>query len=221
MPPPSQVTWSDLTHVNHEKAWSVLQRMDREAMLIVLSRALRCLAADQLETVFRDYAWPHEVGEVGEPQSRPLMLAVREFTDAALRGDYYQDFFVNSQNFMSKSRKTQDFGAKLDALFDRCVAEAAHTEPAQVCGAYELLFDLLREIDKFEKDIVFFADEGGVWQFGIQWKRVLPGYFRCLHLAFGPEEAVRRAETFIEEILDPCDRGGAREMLRQTARTPP
>jgi hypothetical protein len=221
MPPPSKVTWSDLTHVNNEKAWSVLQRMDREALLVVLSRALRCLAADQLETVFRDYAWPHEVGEVGEPEERPLIAAVREFTEAALRGKYYQDFFVNSQNFMSKSRKTQDFGAKLATLLDRCVAEAAYAEPAQVSGAYELLFELLREIDKFEKDIVFFADEGGVWQFGIQWKRVLPSYFRCLHLAFGPEEAVRRAETFIEEIVDACDREGAREMLRQAARTPP
>jgi hypothetical protein len=221
MPSPSQVTWSDLTHVNNEKARSVLQRMDREGLLVVLSRALHCLAANQLESVFRDYAWPHEVGEVGEPEERPLIAAVREFTEAALRGEYYQDFFVNSQNFMNKSRKTQDFGARLDTLLDRCVAEADHSDPAQVCGAYELLFGLLGEIDKFEKDIVFFADEGGVWQFGIQWQRVLPGYFRCLHLAFSHEEAARRAETFIEEILAPCDRGGAREMLRQAARTPP
>jgi hypothetical protein len=221
MPSPNQVTWSDLTHVSHEKAWSVLQRMDREALLVVLSRALHCLAANQLETVLHDYAWPHEVGAVEEPQARSLVETVREFTDAALRGEYYQDFLVNSQNFTNKSRKTQDFGARLEGLLDRCIAEAAHSEPTQVCAAYELLFDLLREIDKFEKDIVFFADEGGVWQFGIQWKRVLPGYFRCLRLAFGPEEAARRAETFIEEILDACDRGGAREMLRQAARATP
>lgn len=221
MLPPSQVTWSNLSHVNHEKVWSVLQRMDREALLVVLSRALRCVAANQLETVFRDYAWPHEVGAVEEPEARSLVETVREFADAALRGEYYQDFLVTSQNFTSKSPKTQDFGARLGALLDRCVAEATRSQPAQVCAAYELLFDLLREIDKFEKDIVFFADEGGIWQFGIQWKRVLPGYFRCLHLAFGDAEAERRAETWIEEIVDTCDRTGARQMLGRASRATP
>ena len=85
--------------------------------------------------------------------------ATREFVEAAVAGAFYQDFRINSHNCTSKSGGTQGFEAKLDLLFDRCVEEATSSEPADVGLAYELLFDLLREIDKFEKDIVFFADE--------------------------------------------------------------
>ncbi|HYP75897.1 MAG TPA: hypothetical protein VER12_08085 [Polyangiaceae bacterium] len=142
--------------------------------------------------------------------------ATREFVEAALAGAFYQDFRINSHNCTSKSGGTQAFEAKLDLLFDRCVEEATSSEPADVVLAYELLFDLLREIDKFEKDIVFFADEGGIWQFNLNWKWILPPYMWCLSKTFGREELERRVEAVIEEFVDAWQRAGLRQALAAT-----
>ena len=40
--------------------------------------------------------------------------------------------------------------------------------------------------------MVFFADEGGSWQVGVDWKSVLPADFRCLAETAGPEEFARK-----------------------------
>jgi hypothetical protein len=174
-------TWSDITSVNHEKAWDVLRRLERDQLLVLFARTLRFVPADCLEQIFQEHAHPHEVGDVHQVERRPLVEAVRAFVEAALRGDYYLAFPFNSHNCTDESGGTQTFEAQLDLLFDRCVDEATGAESAQVVTAYELLFDLLREIDKFEKDIVFFADEGGVWQF----KSQLEAVPAAIHSMFG------------------------------------
>lgn len=46
--------------------------------------------------------------------------------------------------------------------------------------AFELLFELLRHIDKGNDEIIFFADEGGSWAIGVDWRLVFPAYFRCV-----------------------------------------
>lgn len=208
----AKITWSDLTHINHDKAWKVLRRTDREGLLIMMARALRIVRPNDLESIFKEYAHPHDVGDMQCPEIKPLLEAVREFRDAALRGEFYQEFRVNSQNCMDKSGKTEEFGARLDLLFDRCVAEADSTDPTEVCEAYETIFDLFREIDKFDKDIVFFADEGGVWQFHTNWKRVLPAYFRCLAKTTKREEFERHAGAVIKEFVDAWQRGELRQI---------
>jgi len=38
----------------------------------------------------------------------------------------------------------------------------------------------MREIDRCERDVVFFADEAGSWQVGVLWDRVLPAWFRSM-----------------------------------------
>jgi hypothetical protein len=192
MPTPSEITWAQIAHVNHDKAWHVLRRLSREGLLVPLARALRCVPANQLESIFASYAYPHELGDVEAPAPRRLVETVREFTEAALRGEFYEDFLVNSHNCTEKSGKTEIFAAQLDLLFDRCVEEAPTGDPAEVCKAYDLLLDLLREIDKFEKEIVFFADEGGAWQFGVHWQRVLRGYIRCLAKTVSAEGVERQ-----------------------------
>jgi len=87
-----------------------------------------------------------------------------------------------------------------------------------VVEAYELLLGLLREIDTFERDIVFFADEAGVWQFGINWIRILPSYFRCLARTVNAEELERRGRVAIHEFarLDP-ERAELSESLSELA----
>jgi hypothetical protein len=212
--PANATTWADITDVNHEKAWVVLCRLEREQLLVLFSRALRVVPAASLEQIFGDHAHPHEVGEAQRVERPRLLDAVRAFVEAARRGEYYQDFRVNSHNCTDKSGRTLTFEAQLDLLFDRCVEEAVGGEPAQVVAAYDLLLDLLREIDRFERDdIVFFADEGGTWQFGLNWNRILPPYIRCLAKVVERNEFERRAEAVIEEFVDPWQRVEVRRVM--------
>ena len=212
--PANATTWADITHVNLEKAWFVLCRLEREQLIVLFSRALRVVPAASLEQIFGDHAHPHEVGDAQRVERPRLLDAVRAFVEAARRGEYYQDFRVNSHNCTDKSGGTQTFEAKLDLLFDRCVEEAVGGEPAHVVAAYELLLDLLREIDRFDRDdIVFFADEGGTWQFGLNWKRILPPYIRCLAKVVQRSEFERRAEAVIEDFVDPWQRNEVRRVM--------
>lgn len=210
-------TWAELTSLNHEKAWKVLTRLDRADLLTLVARALRHLEPRDLESLFSGYARPDELGDA-QPQPRQSLLeATREFSEAALRGEFYEDFAVNWRNSSSVSGGTHEFEARLDLTFDRCIEEAATGDPAEVCASYELIFDLLREIDTFNKDIVFWADEGGVWQFGIVWRRVLPPYFHCLAKTVEPHEFARRARAVVDTVVDRGDRDEIEKVLAEVA----
>lgn len=214
--PPPTPTWADITAINHDKAWNVLRRLDREPLLVLFARALRFVPPGKLEAMFGDHAHPHEIGDIAPVKRPPLLDAVREFVESARRSEFYEEFRVDSQTCSDKSGGTQTFEARLDLLFDRCIEEAVSGEPTEVVYAYELLFDLLREIDRFDRDdIVFFADEGGVGQFSTNWKRVLPPYIRCLAKLVPREEFERRAEAVIEAFVDPWERGAVRGILRE------
>jgi hypothetical protein len=52
----------------------------------------------------------------------------------------------------------------------------------------DILFGLLNHIDKGRDDVIFFEDEGGAWQVGVDWARVLPVWFKVLAATAGPEE---------------------------------
>jgi hypothetical protein len=90
-------------------------------------------SSTELESIFGDHAHPHEIGDAGGQEPKPLLETVSEFTEAALRGEFYEDFLVNSHNCTEKSGKTQVFEAQLDLLFDRCIEEAP--TPKQVSSA--------------------------------------------------------------------------------------
>lgn len=210
--PVTTPTWSDITDVNHDKAWEVLRRLERDQLLVLFARTLRFVPATCLEQIFLEHAHPHEIGDVHQVERRALIEAASAFVEAALRGTYYLAFPVNSHNCTDKSGGTQTFEAQLNLLFDRCVDEAAGGELTEVVTAYELLFDLLREIDKFEKDIVFFADEGGVWQLNLNWKRILPPFIQCLAKVTERGEFERRTNAVIEEFVDSWQRDEVRRL---------
>jgi hypothetical protein len=213
-PTPPEPTWSQLKAINHEKSWKVLTRLDRGDLLTLFARALRHIEPGDLESVFSDYAHPRELGDV-EPQPRPSLLeATREFTEAAMRGKFYEDFAVNWRNSTQASGGTQEFEALLELLFDRCIEESTTGDPSEVCASYELLFDLLRAIEKWDRDIVFWADEGGIWQFHIQWSRVLPPYFRCLWET-APAECAVKATAVIDALVDRTDQDKSRRLLAE------
>ena len=67
----------------------------------------------------------------------------------------------------------------------------------------DVLFSLLRKLGESPDDIVFFADEAGTWQVGVEWEEVLPAFFRALAATAGPEEYAREALRAIEDFGDP------------------
>ena len=69
-------------------------------------------------------------------------------------------------------------------------------------AGFELLFPLLRKLDEEPDDIIFFADEGGLWQVGVEWESVLPAYFRSLAALATPEEYARDATSAIRDFAD-------------------
>ena len=92
------ITWDQLTHVNHDKVWEVIRHVYREGLLLLLSRAMKYVPVSELGAVFSQHAHPNQVGDVEPPKVRPVVAEVQEFVEAALRGDFYEEFFVNSQN---------------------------------------------------------------------------------------------------------------------------
>jgi len=80
--------------------------------------------------------------------------------------------------------------------------------------AFEVIFSLLSQIDECTDDILFFADEGGSWEVGVDWKKVLPAWFRALSATVGPSEYVRRIAT----LLNRHYKHGCVEMLVEAGR---
>jgi hypothetical protein len=77
------------------------------------------------------------------------------------------------------------------------VAQAKKEDPVTLFQAFEVIFSLLSQIDECTDDILFFADEGGSWEVGVDWKKVLPAWFRALSATVGPSEYVRRIATLL------------------------
>jgi hypothetical protein len=150
-----------------------------------------------------------------EPSAAPLLAEVKQFHDAVQNGDYYESFNVNSKNYMEKSRRTEAFIAKFDRLLTECVQAAAKPPREPVRAAFELLFALLRRIDEDSHSIVFFADEGGAWQVGVEWQTALPAYFQCLAATSTGDEFAREVEGAIsdfDEYAKPKHRAAARSV---------
>jgi hypothetical protein len=132
----------------------------------------------------------------------PLLEEVRRFHDASLRGEYYDSFDVNSKNFMDKSKGTEAFIAEFDRLIGKCVHAAVKGPLAPVREAFELLFALLRRLDEDPDSVVFFADEAGSWQVGVDWREALPAYFRCLADGTSSEDFAREVDRAISDFSD-------------------
>jgi hypothetical protein len=46
--------------------------------------------------------------------------------------------------------------------------------------------------------VIFFADEGGSWQVGVDWERILPPWFKVLAVTAAPEEYAERITSVLE-----------------------
>lgn len=126
-----------------------------------------------------------------------LLKDVRHFEKASMAGEYYESFNVNSKNYTQKSGGTSAWIAEYRRLLDLCMIEAKGSDPAEVRQSMDILFGLLDHIDECHDDVIFFADEGGSWQLGVDWPRVLPVWFKVLSSTAAPEEYATRIKAML------------------------
>lgn len=134
------------------------------------------------------------------PGKKNLLADVRAFDTASRAGKYYESFNVNSKNFMEKSTGTRAFIADCNRLLDRCVTQAPKGDAAEIREAIEIILGLLRYIADCNDDVIFFADEAGSWQVGVDWPKVLPALFSCLSRTTEPGEFARRVVEAVDEF---------------------
>ena len=78
------------------------------------------------------------------------------------------------------------------------MAHSKEEDPATVCQAFEIIFSLLSKIDEGTDDILFFADEGGSWEVGVDWENVLPAWFKVLSATAGPSGYAQGITTVLK-----------------------
>lgn len=86
------------------------------------------------------------------------------------------------------SRGTLSWIADFRRLLYGCVAESNITNSRDVCQAFEILFAMLDRLEDGTGEEILFVEEGGSWMLRIEWKRVLPAWFRALTVTVEPTE---------------------------------
>jgi hypothetical protein len=185
--------------VDLEKLRVALHRMSRDNLLTLAERAIDLVPRAKLQELLADFVRLDDFAKT-KAGAAPLLAEVQRFHAASMHGDYYDSFGVNSRNFMDKSEGTEEFIADFDRLLGKCVRATERGPQAPVREAFELLFGLLRRIDEGHDDVIFFADEAGSWQVGVDWRAALPAYFRSLAGTASPEEFARGVDRAIKDF---------------------
>jgi hypothetical protein len=207
--------------VDIEKLRVALRRASRGHLIRIAERAIEIVPRPKLGALVGDVVRREDLA-AGRRGAAPLLAEVRKFHEASLRGDYYDSFDVHSKNFMEKSEGTEAFIAELDRLIGLCIRAAEKGPRAPVRQAFELLFTLLRRLDEDPDSVVFFADEAGSWQVGVDWRTALPAYFRSLAEGTVGEEFARQVDRVITDFADherPRHLAAARRMANAEQKT--
>ncbi|MDH3209009.1 MAG: hypothetical protein OEL91_01270 [Burkholderiaceae bacterium] len=183
----------------------LLGTLSRDELLIVAERALEMVPNAELPSLLGNLVQVEGSVEA-PPRASTLLEEARVFHAISMSGGFYDSFDVNARNCTQQSGGTGAFTAKFDRLIARCVREADNRPHQTVCEALEILFGLLRHIDEGRDDVIFFADEGGSWNLGVDWPRALPAYFRCLAETTTAEEFTRTVDQVITDFVE-HDRG--------------
>ena len=183
--------------IDRDKLRAAVRKMGSEYVFYLLDDAITLLPQDKLLKLVKGYLNPDELRP--DDEKKPNLLAeVEAFQKASLSGKYYEAFSVSSESCTEKCGGTLAWIADCRRLLDRCVVQAKEEDPAMVCQAFEVVFSLLDQIDACEDEILFFADEGGSGEVGVDWEKVLPAWFRVLSATAEPDEYAQR----ITEILN-------------------
>ena len=184
--------------IDRDKLRAEVRKLGNEYVFYMLDDAIELLPLSKLHKIAKKYLDLKRLRPDAEKPTRPSLLTdVNRFEKASLAGEYYESFGVNSQNYTQKSAGTSAWIAEYLRLLDRCVMNAKKSNPAEVREAMDVLFGLLNHIDKGHDDVIFFADEGGSWQVGVDWARVLPAWFKVLSATAKPEEYAKRITALL------------------------
>jgi hypothetical protein len=189
------------TPIDRNKLRAAIRKMGDEYVFSMLDVAIDLLSEAQLFKLAKQHIDPSTVGPDGHEKGN-LLADVRAFEKASLGGEYYQDFRVNSQNCTETSRGTQAWMSDCRRLLGRCVSQAKKGDPAGSRQAFDILFGLLDHVDECLDDVIFFADEGGSWQVGVDWEKVLPAWMKVLSATADPEEYVQRITWVLNQHYD-------------------
>jgi hypothetical protein len=188
-----------ITHL--ERLRKELRGMRRGDLLIIAERAIELVPKATLKALVGDYV---HVDDVAEASATPnaFLDEVQTFHVDSLAGRYFEDFAVNSSNCTEHSRGTDAFIAEFKRLLRGCISAADSGQYEVARQAFELLFGLLRHIDECHDDVLFFADEGGSWQLGIDWHSAFAAYFRCLAETATAADFATNVDQTIEDFAE-------------------
>lgn len=117
-----------------------------------------------------------------------------------MTGSYYEYVEINNRGTQALSHGTQAFIAEFDRLINQCVAFANKNPGVAVRTAFDFLFSMLRKIDEATDDFLFFADDGGVLNIGVDWRHVFPSYFQCLAVSEAEDAYFSAAESVVDDF---------------------
>jgi hypothetical protein len=106
--------------IDRDKVRAEVRKLDGTGLRVWLDRAIDMLPDEAFSDLVAGYVRLCDV--VADDNTRPdLLRAVRQFHQDSKAGRYYQDFMVNSRNFMEKSRGTETFIAEHSRLVEACL----------------------------------------------------------------------------------------------------
>jgi hypothetical protein len=184
--------------IDRDKLRAEVRKLGNDYVFFMLDDAIELLPPAKLHKIAKKYLDLKRLRPDAEKPTRPgLLTDVKRFEKASLAGEYYESFGVNSKNYTQLSAGTSGWIAQYLRLLDRCVMNAKKSNPTEVREAMDILFGLLDHIDKGNDDVIFFADEGGSWQVGVDWAKVLPVWFKVLSATAEPQEYAERITAFL------------------------
>ena len=184
--------------IDRDKLRAAIRKLGDEHVFYMLDDAIDLLPQSKLVKLVGQYLDVAKLRPDGTTKST-LLAEIQAFERASLQGEYYESFNVSSKNFLETSTGTRAWIAECRRLLGRCI-EAKKVPPAEVRDALERIFGLLRHIDEGHDDVVFFADEGGSWQVGVDWAKVFPCWFACLAATAAPEEYARQVLAAVDDF---------------------
>ncbi len=205
--------------IGRGKLRAEVRKLGNECVFFVLDDAIELLPPAKLLKIAKKHLDLKRPRPDAEKATKPSLLTdVERFEKASLVGEYYESFSVNSKNYREQSAGTSAWIAEYLRLLGRCVINAKENSSAEVREAMDILFGLLDHIDKGEDDVLFFADEGGSWQVGVDWPKVLPVWFKVLSATAEPQEYAKRITALLACHYD-YGRDKMLEIARRTATT--
>ena len=202
--------------IDRDKLRTAVRKLGNEYVFYLLHEAIDLLPHAKLLKLVKRYLDPSKLQPDGKAKGN-LLSDVKAFEKASLAGEYYEAFEVNSKNYTEKSTGTRAWIAECQRFLRRCVDQEkkGKGEPAEVRQAFDIIFGLLDHIDECLDDVIFFADEAGSWQVGVDWNKVLRPWFRVLSATTEPEEYAERIAALLEHHYN----YGSEKMLAAAGRT--